>query len=169
MKIDEPTEGGFPTTPPASRLASNRFLTHWLPVVLWCAIIFGFSGDAGSSRRTSRIIGPLLRWFIPDVSDEAVAQAQWVFRKASHMVEYAVLACLAWRTRRPRDGPIQSWWRWRDAGFAWAFATVFAVSDEIHQAFVPTREARVLDVVIDAMGALMGLLAMRAWGRCRGR
>jgi VanZ family protein len=137
-------------------------------VVLWCVLIFGFSSDAGSSRRTSRFIGPVLRWLIPGISEEAVGRVQLVVRKSAHMTEYAVLAVLLWRARRQFRGN-QGLWRWDEAGFGFGTAVLYAVTDEIHQSFVPTREGRVLDVVIDACGAVLGLLALRAWGKWRGR
>ena len=171
MKFDAPTEGNSPIIqrplPAASPAAS--FVRNWLPVLLWCAVIFGFSSDAGSSRHTSRIIGPVLRWLIPDISDDTVDRVVLGVRKAAHMTEYAALALLVWRARRkPVRGDGRPW-RWVEAAFGFGFAVLFAASDEIHQAFVPSREGRVVDVLIDTAGALLGLLAIRAWGRWRGR
>ena len=152
--------------PPAR---STIFLRYWLPVLLWCAVIFGMSSDAGSSRRTSRIIGPVLRWLVPGISEDVVFKIQFGVRKAAHVTEYAALALLIWRAlRRPVRGDPRPW-RWREAWLALAGAALFAVSDEIHQAYVPGREGRALDVLIDSAGGLTGLLALRAYGRWRGR
>jgi hypothetical protein len=41
---------------------------------------------------------------------------------------------------------------------AWGLCILYAITDEIHQSFVPGRSSRVLDVGIDALGALLGLL-----------
>lgn len=157
---------------PAAKARVSRtaaFLRYWLPVLLWCALIFGFSSDAGSSRRTSRLIGPVLRWLVPGISDDAVHRVQYGVRKAAHVTEYAALALLVWRARRkPVRGDTRPW-RWPEAWFALACAALFAVSDELHQATVPGREGRVTDVLIDTAGALAGLLALRAYGKWRGR
>lgn len=40
---------------------------------------------------------------------------------------------------------------------------VYAVTDEVHQLFVPGRYGDVLDVVADATGAALALIACRAW------
>src|SRR5262249_31317101 len=40
----------------------GSFLTYSLPVILWMALIFAGSTDLLSPHRTSRMIGPLLRW-----------------------------------------------------------------------------------------------------------
>ena len=172
MKTDTDSEPTIATAPiPGARSPTRPalFLRYWLPVLLWCAVIFGFSSDAGSLRRTSRIIGPVLHWLVPGLSDEVVYKVQFGVRKAAHVTEYAALALLIWRAlRRPVRGDARPW-HWREAGLALAGAALFAVSDEIHQAFVPGREGRATDVLIDSAGALAGLLALRAYGQWRGR
>jgi VanZ family protein len=133
----------------------RSFLKYWLPVLIWLAIIFVGSTDLMSAEHTSRIIGPILRWFKPDVSAETIARLQFFVRKAGHVSEYAVLAALLWRglrygTRRERRMSILF------AG-AWFACAMFAASDEFHQSFVPSRTASPTDVMIDAFGALIAL------------
>ena len=52
---------------------------------------------------------------------------------------------------------------------AWALTTAYAATDELHQLFVPGRTGRIIDVGIDAAGALLGiallLLALRLMHR----
>ena len=58
--------------------------------------------------------------------------------------------------------------RWRTAALGALVTVAFGVSDEIHQSFVPGRDADVLDVVADALGAAVGA-AGYAWAlRARG-
>jgi VanZ family protein len=40
---------------------------------------------------------------------------------------------------------------------------VYAVTDEVHQLFVPGRYGDVVDVLADAAGAALALMACRAW------
>jgi len=47
----------------------------------------------------------------------------------------------------------------------WAVATVFGVSDEVHQMFVPGRTAALDDLAADAVGALAGVALCWAWGK----
>jgi VanZ family protein len=146
-----------------------RSLLYWGPVVLWTLLIFWGSTDLGSERRTSRFIGPFLRWLAPGVSDATVESVQYTVRKAGHVSEYAVLAVLLWRAlRRPvRDD--RRPWSWRTAAATLALAALYAVSDEYHQSFVATRYASALDVISDTVGALAGLGAVWALGRWRRR
>ncbi len=68
-------------------------------------------------------------------------------RKAAHFSEYAVLGALL--ARAVREFP------------AFALAVLYAVSDELHQTFVPGRAGTLLDLGIDAGGALAGILLLR--------
>src|SRR5438270_5098080 len=141
------------------------FLKYWLPVFIWLGLIFLGSADLMSAEQTSRIIGPFLRWFKPDVSVETIAQVQFVVRKGAHVSEYAALAILLWRAFRRGT-------RWRmkiSALFATTclVCTLFAISDEFHQSFVPSRTASPIDVIIDICGAVVGLLICWRFARRR--
>lgn len=144
---------------------TGRFFKYWLPVVLWMALIFGGSTDFLSSHRTSRVIGPLLRWLYPAVSDDTISAVQSVVRKGSHVGEYAVLAVLMWRARRRPANDDPRPWSWREAAIAVAVAGLYAISDEIHQAFVPSRGASPWDVLLDTVGAAVGVAARWDFGR----
>lgn len=80
--------------------------------------------------------------------------------KVVHAALYAVLGGLL-RVALGRAGP------------AVAFAAAFGVTDELHQAFVPGRDADALDWLADVVGALLGAVlaarAWRAWRASRGR
>jgi VanZ family protein len=68
-----------------------------------------------------------------------------VLRKIAHAAEYAILgALLARALGRP--------------GVAFALGALYAASDEVHQLFVPGRTGSPVDVAIDALGVLAGVL-----------
>ena len=67
-----------------------------------------------------------------------------VLRKLAHAAEYAVLGALLLRA----TGRI---------GVALALGVAYAVSDEIHQTFVPGRAGKPLDVAIDTLGVVVGI------------
>jgi len=86
--------------------------------------------------------------------------------KLLHFLEYMVFGLLAWRAFLPRDG----------RGLVWVIflSLGYAGSDELHQRFVPTRSASLLDWGVDSLGVLSGLylarslsLSARAWPRWR--
>ena len=71
-----------------------------------------------------------------------------VLRKGAHMTEYAILAVLLLRA-------VGSY------GWALGLAVAYACTDEVHQLFVRGRHGSPVDVAIDAVGALAGLLLCR--------
>ncbi len=114
----------------------QRTVLGWLPAFLLFATIFMLSAQPA-------LPSP------PSLND-----------KQAHALTYGVLAflCLMGLTG----------WRWRRiAGAsllaALVIAVLYGVSDEVHQAFVPGRTPDVADVVADATGASIALLAAWAW------
>lgn len=126
-------------------------------------LIFIGSTNVLSAGQTSRIIGPLLRWFDPHVTVETVRAVQTVIRKGGHLTEYAILAVLIRRARGIGAG----FRAWRGDEFVTCvlLAALYAFSDEFHQSFEASREGRLGDVIIDTFGAAIGLLAWQAFQR----
>ena len=130
--------------------------------MIWLGLIFLGSTDVLSAEHTSRIIAPLLHWLKPDISAAAIAQIQFFVRKCAHVIEYAVLAMLLWRgLRRGTNLQLKAILRLRSGQAlfitVWLAAAIFAMTDEFHQSFVPSRTASPGDVMIDISGALIGL------------
>jgi VanZ family protein len=71
----------------------------------------------------------------------------WDFDKLLHAVEYAVLALLLLRATG-------------SAWVAFALASLYGVSDELHQSFVPGRSATVYDALADAVGAALAVFPL---------
>ena len=110
-----------------------KILYRWAPLVLW------MSGIYFLSSRT-RI----------QVSDVQVMN--FIFFKTLHVIEYAFLYVLTYRSVRSQWHILGD----RDASYiAYIVSIVYAASDEIHQTLVPTREGRARDVIIDAVGVII--------------
>ncbi len=131
------------------------------------SLIFFASTDVLSGDRTSRFTGPFLRWLKPDISEHRIRQVQLIVRKGGHLTEYAILCALLWRALREPEPDVPSRWKWSRATVAWSLAAIYAITDEYHQSFVSSRYASGWDVMIDALGAAIGLVLLWAWGRRR--
>ena len=90
------------------------------------------------------------------MSEETINLVHLCIRKTAHAVEYAILGFLIWRVvhSAPALAAHPSGWHFR---FALLLAALYAATDETHQLFVPSREAAVHDVLLDACGAGFGL------------
>lgn len=138
----------------------HRYLRAFWPTLLWMGVIFVMSTDLGAANHTSRILGPFLRWIYPEITEQGLAWAHYAVRKGGHLFEYAVMAWLLVHALNSLRG---AWWSWRQAGFAYGFTVLYAITDELHQMFVATRGPAAADVGIDAAGAAVGLLLAYVW------
>jgi VanZ family protein len=96
-------------------------------------------------------------FWLSSMSD--VPGARYFWDKALHMVGYAGLGLLALRAfhggfKTPRLTPTL---------LAAATVILWGISDELHQSFVPGRDASALDVVADAIGFAAGVGLMAAF------
>ena len=154
---------------PAGVSRMNRFVRYWLPALLWMAVIFYASTDAGHPRNTSRYLGPIFHWLFPRWPEDWIAEAIYLVRKFAHAQEYMILCLLLWRAFRSREAGGGMGWNGGTAGRAWGLATFYAATDEFHQLFVAGREGSIRDVAIDSFGASLGILFIYLIGRWRRR
>ena len=82
----------------------------------------------------------------------------FITRKLAHFTEYAILGLLAARAFRtsPRPAISSRWFL-----ISLTLIVTFALVDEYHQSFVPTRTGSVYDSLIDIAGGLTVLLVIR--------
>lgn len=123
-----------------------RWLRDIVPLVLWLGLIFFLSHQ------------PTLL----DVEEQLGSLGEKILYKSAHVLAYAVTAWLWWRLLSPerRVTPTSLW-------AAFILTTLYGVSDEIHQSFVPGRHARLADVLFDASGALITIILLRRVKRLR--
>ncbi|HVQ36005.1 MAG TPA: VanZ family protein [Pyrinomonadaceae bacterium] len=131
---------------------------HYALLILWMIFISFASTAEFSSVNTSRFIGPFLLWLFPGLSDSQMGAIHFLMRKAGHFSEYAVLAFLARRAFATSTSKFIRH-RWFELGLL--LVTCYALLDEFHQSFVPTRTASIYDCAIDVMGGLTVLLIFK--------
>ena len=103
-----------------------RHLTTWTPALAWAGVLFYLS---------SRQIHDAPGLVVPD--------------EVAHLALYAVLGTtLAWARVRAATPPAH----W----ILLACGLLYALSDEFHQSFVPTRTPAVGDLLADAVGLGLG-------------
>ena len=152
-----------------------------LLTLLWMLVIFVMSGatDDESKAQSGSVCRILCETFVedfenlpPDKQLDIEESLSFPVRKCAHFTEYTVLGVLltltadAWLPAGQRDtegsrtDSLSAGFMPARAGFAAPFFTgvLYAVSDEIHQLFVPGRAGQIRDVLIDACGVFVGII-----------
>ena len=133
--------------------ANQRKLLIILAVVFWMAIIFKLSAQPGEqsnilSAKVTTVIVRLAQQFRPDVN---VVSLNYFIRKCAHFLAYLVLGIIVLFAMR-RIGLMGK----QSVVFTLLLCIGYAITDELHQAFVPGRTPKLLDVLIDSSGASLG-------------
>jgi VanZ family protein len=108
--------------------------------------------------------GDLHGGHLPASADSSPPAPAQVSDKLLHLLAYAGLAVIVCRAV---VGGLPSRLSWRAALITLAVTIGYAMTDELHQMFVPGRSPDVYDVAADAAGAAIGLIACGAWGIIR--
>ena len=126
-----------------------RWLRQLWPALVWAAFIFLFSTKYFSASGTASIIIPILHRLFPAASHHTLMTAHYWIRKSAHVVEFFIFSLLLLRAiRGDRQGLTLRW-----ALIVIGIAAAYAISDELHQWFVPGRGPSVSDVLLDTSGA----------------
>jgi VanZ family protein len=142
--------------------SARRRLWRYGPLVFWILFISFASTGEFSASNTSQILRPILLWVFPSLSEARLATAHFLTRKAGHFSEYAILAFLA-----RRAFVTSSRWFLQRYWFQLAFllVVIYALLDEFHQSFVPSRTPSIYDSVIDVAGGLTALVICKVYDR----
>ena len=110
----------------------KRFVLYWLPLILYCLFIYIQSDHP---------------------SPEQIPVFPYV-DKVLHVTAYGIMGILffrAYQTLRFKGNMKMLMF------LSVVSASLYGISDEIHQSFVPFREAEVADAIADMIGAISGV------------
>ena len=113
------------------RMKINYFIKYWTPVIFYMGFIYYFSS----------LTNPLEE-IIP-----AKALIYFDFERfIYHAIEYLILSFLLYRALKINTKNPQT--------LAILITIAYAITDEIHQYFVPGRTPSIFDIAIDSFGAV---------------
>jgi VanZ family protein len=143
----------------ASSTTSAR-IWRYGPLLLWILFISFASTSGFSASKTSQFFRPLVLWFFPNLSEDRLETLHFLTRKLGHFTEYAALAYLARRAFITSSHAFiqRKWFQ-----LALVLVVTYALLDELHQRFEPTRTASLYDSGIDIVGGLTILLLCKLW------
>lgn len=131
----------------------------WIVVILWMSFIFYLSHQTSSesgelSSGVTALIQSLIETVLPASIQLDFSNFHFYIRKTAHFVIYFILGILVINALRA-----SSVIGFKSTAFALVICFFYAISDEIHQTFVPGRSGEVRDVIIDTAGASVGIAA----------
>lgn len=131
-----------------------------LAIFLWLAMIWFMSAQPGdlsadTSSQFRQWLLSLLDWWPQGQTVLAELLQLLPIRKIAHFVEYAVLGILFFLYfAEDRVGTLRK----HSSKWALLFCFVSAVMDEFHQLYVPGRDGKIVDVLLDTAGSFTGIL-----------
>jgi VanZ family protein len=125
------------------------FNISWIVVLLWMTLIFYLSHQpATQSNELSTGITEIIFGIINNILPTSISESL-NHRKAAHFIAYFILGFLLENALRKRFM------------FTLLLCILYAISDEIHQAFIPGRGPGVIDVLIDSSGSFFGIITYK--------
>lgn len=140
---------------------NTKKLILYIPMIIWMGVIFLFSAqDSSNSSETSSLPATVLAQIIkPDFDQlneteqaDLIDKCQFAVRKLAHFSIYTVLGFLSLLAFSNKKFSIKV-----KLLLSAIICLTYAISDEIHQYFVPGRSCQLRDVLIDFCGSLFGI------------
>ena len=139
------------------------FIVSWAAVLAVAVAIFLFSAqDAHQSTEVShglieQIVGWYTKFFGIPCSTGTLIQISGFWdhfvRKLAHFSIYTLLGLCCC------NACYQTFFQLKKSfGFSLLAGSLYAISDEIHQSFVPGRSCQLSDMVLDSCGVMFGIL-----------
>lgn len=118
-------------------------------VIIWMIFIFIMSSfnSNESSNQSNFIVNILSNIF--NISNIEILSL--IVRKLAHFIEYTILGILVYNLIYSYNKKIY---------ISTIICIIYAISDEIHQLFVPGRSCQILDILIDSMGSVTGIILL---------
>ncbi len=135
-----------------------RIIIKFILLLCCMILIFSFSSDSGtrSTKKSDQVILSVLKVFDKDSLSEKKQKEtinQYVFfvRKSAHFLIYFLLGLLTVSLLSEK----------KDFHYylicSMLFCFLYALSDEIHQAFVPGRSGNIYDVFLDSFASFLAI------------
>lgn len=144
-----------------NKLRVKRILA-WSLAIFWMFLIFNMSSQVREdSNNLSNAIAVRIAIIVEKVVPSIELDIDYVnhlFRKGAHFFSYLLLGILVVRVLS-----LSKIHGRRLYILTFAICIIYAITDELHQGFVPGRGPQVFDVLIDSTGSFTGVLIYRSW------
>lgn len=144
---------------------NKKIIINTIYVILWCVTVFTLSAEIAdnSSNTSGNTIKFMIKLINRNISNDelqvVVNFLQPVVRKTAHFTLFAVGGILIYNMLDlfiSHNKPISI----KVVGISWLTGTCYAITDEVHQLFVPGRSCELRDMLIDSTGVLVGIVLL---------
>ena len=116
---------------------------------IFCATQLPYFTGESTSKTIEKVVDTEHKSIDTPSADHGVINVlNFLIRKATHFTAFGILSLLLFKSLETTRFPYI---------LAWCLTSLYAMSDEYHQSFMPGRTATYKDVLIDACGALVVL------------
>lgn len=131
----------------------RNFYIKWLLAIVWMVVIFKFSNDPATvSDAKSGTVITMFDSLGLNLNSLLGTLANFIVRKTAHFTEFLILYVFLYKALS------ESFPKKRVLIMALIFTFLYACSDEFHQTFIPGREGRFRDVLIDTSGGIAAFI-----------
>ena len=132
-------------------------IISWVLVIGWMALLFTMSSKVREesndlSKGITEKIVQVVKKVYPEFEVD-IHRLNHIIRKNAHFFGYLLLGVLASLVLR-----LNGFKGFKLFVVSLVFCVLYAISDEIHQHFVPGRGPQVRDVLIDSAGSTVGII-----------
>lgn len=137
-------------------------------IIIWMTLVFYFSNQISddSSKLSGGITRAILEFLgiLEGKTPEQQSAIETIIRKLAHYSIYALGGILILLHINLYKININ-----KKVAISWIIGTTYAITDEIHQLFVPGRSGEIRDVCIDSLGVITGIIILLIILYCRER
>ena len=133
----------------------KKYINYKLLIVITImAIIFIFSHDSGSTStiKSNILVDGFYNIFNFNINRRLVTK---LIRKSAHISLYALLGFSVSNYLIDFNKKIYI--------NSILFILIYSISDEVHQLFIPNRSGSIIDILIDLIGGIIGIILWRIY------
>lgn len=119
-------------------------------VLVFACMVAIFCLSAQTANDSAELSGSFIRAIFQLIGIELPQEG---IRTVAHMLEFMGLSLLAF------NAVYATWKKKMTPVIAFGGTVIYAITDEIHQIFVPGRAFQISDILVDSTGALIGVIA----------
>ena len=134
----------------------SKKLLYFIPVIIWMTIIFAFSEQdvTESSSLSNNVTDTIYEPIVEAVPNAEISKESFniTLRNLAHGVLYFILGVLLINAVT-----LYEFSKLKSSAISLIASILYAFTDEWHQFFVPGRAFELKDILIDSVGAMIGI------------